>query len=926
MKKFLKITGVVLLVLLALLIVLPFAFQGKIMKLVKDQLNNNLNAKADFGRISLSVFRSFPQLTAGIRDLYIAGISDFEGDTLFSVASVEVSVDLISAMGMKNIRIKKIIINEPRIHAWVMPDGRVNWDIAKETGEDTPEDTTETTTPKIELRRFEINRAMIRYDDDSSNIHASLNDFNFGLSGNLASDFTTLAMKSETNSVNVSYGGIRYLRNAKLTLQALVDADLKNSRYTLKDNSLGLNELVFRLNGTIMMPNDSDIEVDLAYGLDKAEFKSLLSLIPAIYMRDFAAVQTAGQLKIDGNVKGTYNQKVMPSAHLDLLVEKARFKYPDLPKSAENIGIEVKVSYDGVQPDNTTVDINKFHVDLGGNPVDLTLNIKSPMSDMHVNGNLALQIDLASLNDVVPLDSTTLAGKIDAGLDFMGFMSYIENEEYEKFKADGNLNIIGFTYSSPDLPSDLQIKETALSFSPRYVEVKNFDAVMGKSDFRLTGRMENFIPYVFKDETLFGSFVFTSGVLDLNEFMSGSEETSIEEDTATLSVIEVPANVDFKLVSRIDKLYYDKLEIENTIGTILVKDARVLLDGLKLNLLGGSMQLSGEYNTREPKNPLVDFDFRATEIDVPAAFEAFSTLQQFAPVARKAVGRVSIGMKYTSYLNESMMPVLNSIVGRGNIGSSVVGLKSSDTFEKIGDALKTNAFDNMTLNNLGINFEIRDGRLIVEPFETKIGKGSLVIGGSQGLDETMNYTLGITIPRSELGAAANQPIDNLLGKAQSAGLKIDPLENLNLAVKVGGTFRDPKIGIDMRENSKKAAEQIKEQLIQTVQEEVDKKKEEARAAARAEADKLMAEAQKQADAIRQKAAEAADLVRKEAQTNGENLVKKAKDPISKKIAEEGARKLKQEGENSARKIISEADTKANAILNEAKSQADRLLE
>ena len=52
-------------------------------------------------------------------------------------------------------------------------------------------------------------------------------------------------------------------------------------------------------------------------------------------------------------------------------------------------------------------------------------------------------------------------------------------------------------------------------------------------------------------------------------------------------------------------------------------------------------------------------------------------------------------------------------------------MKSSATFDKIGNALNTKAFDNMTLKNLGIDFEIRDGRLMVNPFETKVGNTKL---------------------------------------------------------------------------------------------------------------------------------------------------------------------------------------------------------
>ncbi len=926
MKKFFKISGIILLVLFLLILIIPIAFKGKIMKIAKEQINQNINAKTDFD-LSLSLIRSFPNVSVQLKNLYVAGIDDFEGDTIFKVKSVEIVADLISAIKMENVKIKRISVDYPRVHAWVTPEGKVNWDIMKETEEEEEDTSSSDVDMKIELKKFEINHALIRYDDDSSKINASLDDFNFLLRGDLSQDFSTLDMSSNTKYVNVIYDGIRYLRDVALTMQMQVDADLKNSTYTLKDNSVALNDLVLRFDGNVGMPNEEDVVIDLKYGLDKANFKSLLSLIPAIYMKDFKDVKTAGKLQLEGNVKGTYNEKTMPNVALKLLVENAMFKYPDLPKSADHIGIDVNMFFDGVQNDNSTVDVNKFHVELGGNPIDMTLNIKTPVSDMHLNGSIDMNLDLATINDVIPLDSTVMKGKIQAGLDFMGLMSYIETEQYEKFKADGSMTIKDFSYSSPDMPQDFTINDASMVFSPRYVDVKNFDAIMGKSDFHVSGKVEDFIPYVFDDKTIRGNFIFTSGVLDLNEFMTDETEPVAEDtDTVPLSVFEVPSNIDFKLVSRIDKMYYDKLVIENTIGTILVKENRVILQGLTMDMLQGKMKVSGEYNTRDVKNPLVDLDFSATSIDIPAAFSSFSSLQQFAPIAGKAVGKVNMGMKFSTLLDQEMMPVLKSIAGKGNLKSDLVGIKSSATFDKIGNALKTKAFDNMTLKNLGIDFEIREGKLLVSPFETNLGGAKLLIGGDQSLDQTMNYTIGISIPRSELGAAANAPIDNLLSKASGAGLKIDPLKNLSFKAKVTGTFKDPKVGLDMADNSSGAKDALKDEVKQAVQQQIDTKKEEARAAAQAEVDKIMANAQKEADALKTKAAGAADIVRKEANANADKLVAKAKDPISKKLAEEAAKKVRQEGETSAQKIIKEADVKAASIMKSAQEQGNKLLQ
>ena len=84
--------------------------------------------------LSLSLFRSFPNISVGLKNIYIAGINEFEGDTLFSARSLDVVLDLVSAIKMENIKIKRITLDYPRVHAWVLADGKVNWDIAKDTG------------------------------------------------------------------------------------------------------------------------------------------------------------------------------------------------------------------------------------------------------------------------------------------------------------------------------------------------------------------------------------------------------------------------------------------------------------------------------------------------------------------------------------------------------------------------------------------------------------------------------------------------------------------------------------------------------------------------------------------------------------------------------------------------------------------------
>ena len=94
--------------------------------------------------------------------------------------------------------------------------------------------------------------------------------------------------------------GIRYLKDATLKARIKVDADLKNSLYVLKENEISLNDLMLKLDGNIGMPNEEDITIDLKYGLARADFKSILSLVPAIYMKDFQGLKASGKLQLNG--------------------------------------------------------------------------------------------------------------------------------------------------------------------------------------------------------------------------------------------------------------------------------------------------------------------------------------------------------------------------------------------------------------------------------------------------------------------------------------------------------------------------------------------------------------------------------------------------------------------------------------------------
>jgi hypothetical protein len=335
--------------------------------------------------------------------------------------------------------------------------------------------------------------------------------------------------------------------------------------------------------------------------------------------------------------------------------------------------------------------------------------------------------------------------------------------------------------------------------------------------------------------------------------------------------------------------------------------------------------LSGEYNTKDIKSPMVDLSLDVRKIDIPDAFKAFVTVQKLAPIAERTSGKVSTRLEFTSFLDSTMMPVMNSIVGKGNLASEIIQIDNSKTFEQIGDILKTDKYKVITLEDLDIEYSIRNGRIYIQPYKTKIFNSELIMKGDQGIDRTMNYEMQMKIPRSELGSTAQSAISELSSIAAGQGIKLNPGETIDVKFMVTGTFDDPKVRPMFEEGARKMTQEVREQVQQVVEQKVEEVKQEAKEEINKEAEKIMADAREQAERVKYEAELAGQELIKAAEEEGQKRIKEAgTNPIKKVAAETYASTLKSEAEKKAKQLEDEAGIKADNIIKAAQEQADKL--
>ncbi|WP_016776249.1 AsmA family protein [Anaerophaga thermohalophila] len=813
MKRFLQILAGLIVLILLLLLIIPSLFKGKIEQKVTEAINENITATVSFDKFSLSMFRHFPNLAMGLDGLTIVNKEPFAGDTLLHVGSFAASVDLWSAISGDGIQINSILLDSPKAWLKVNRDSVANWDIVPVTEEieEVEEDTAAASDFAVRLKMFEIRDASFSFDDQTAALATSIDDLDAVMEGDLSQKATNLDLTTSIQRFNLQMEETKFVKDAFVSLDAIIGADLENMVFTFKENEFRFNDLSLGFDGTFGMVEEG-YDMDLKLGAKETSFKTLLSMVPESYLKDFEELQTDGSLTLEAVAKGRYiDSDHLPAFNLVLNVKNGSIQYPDLPESIDDIQIDVIVDNPGGTADNTVTDINKFHFNLGSNPFDASLHIETPVSNATYKGNMKGAIDLESLADAIPMDSIELRGLITTNLTVDGDYSMVEKEQYEDIEANGKVSMKDFFFKTTDWPEGFKIATADLQITPRAMELITFQSSLGSSDFNLKGKVENYLSYALKDGVLQGRLDHSSRIVDTNELMqlSGEDTTQVEEDTTAMELVIVPKNLNFILNSNISRLIYDKLTMTNVKGEIRIVDGRVILDGLKSNMLNGSMLISGEYNTADTLRPFVNFDMALETIDIHQAVNSFSVVDSIMPIAKKAVGTVSTNLKFNSLIGNDMSPILSSINGGGLLNSKGVEISGAKVQNALATMLKNDKYKKARAEDLSVNYVLENGNVIVKPFTTNLFGKELTISGTQGLDQRLDYTIKMPVNRSELNNVAG-----LLGASVPSSV-----DNVMVNVLVQGTVKDPQLKFKLDDEFK---DQAKEKLKEEVEKGVEK--------------------------------------------------------------------------------------------------------
>ncbi|MDT7829589.1 AsmA-like C-terminal region-containing protein [Pricia sp. S334] len=813
-KKALKIIGIIVLVILAILIAVPLFLEGKIGDIIKNNVNNNVNATFDFEDADLSLLASFPNAEVSLTGVRLINKAPFEGDTLF--ASNEVALKMGIGELFKGaddpIGIKSLVVDGAKLNITVDEAENASYDVALESDANPEPDAGSGEGFKLDLQSYEISDARIVYDDRAAGMRFEISEMQHKGSGDLSLETSELQTTTD-GLVSFEMDSTNYLNKNKVHLDALIGVDLKQNKYSFLKNEALVNQLPLVFDGFVKLNDDETQEVDISFKTPSSDFRNFLAVIPKEYSKNIENVETTGNFTVEGKFSGIVDETHIPKFKIDINSNNASFKYPDLPKSVTNIHIDTKINNDTGIAEDTYVDLDRLSFMIDQDKFNMSAKVKELLGNTKVNAHIDGKMNLANVSKAYPVPSDlNLKGMLSADINTAFDMASIENKQYENTATTGKLSLKDFEYTSGDFANPITLGTSTVTFTTKAVTLEQLEGKTGKTDFNAKGSIENMLGYMFNDEKVRGNFDLKSNTFSLNDFMveetdnPPAEKTGKSDDEKEASdsdeKIKIPAFLDVTINAAANTVLYDNLMLKDVRGILRIKDETATLSNMTSSIFDGKMAFNGEVSTKQ-EDPTFDMKLDMSQLQIAETFESLELFKVLAPIAQILHGNLDSDISLSGNLTDDLLPDLMTLSGTilANIETEKIDTEKAPLLSALDSKLDFIDLDQLDLKDLKTKLSFENGLVSVKPFTINYKDIAINIDGGHTFDKKLNYKATMEVPAKYLGGEVNKLLSQL-GEEDLDNLTIPVVTNIK------GNYTSPSVSTDLSSGVKSLTDRL----------------------------------------------------------------------------------------------------------------------
>lgn len=780
-------------VLLIALVGSVFLFKERIIKQFIVEANKHLSTPVKIGKIEVSVFEQFPQLSIVLNDVYIEDSQPGQYPLLtatrisFQMNPLEVWAGNYSIKGMK--------VENSETNLKINKKGENNYQVIKSS------DSKGSGSIGFELKDVVLENTIVHYTDINLN-----QDFDFTSKDLVASiktnnDLYTIHGTGQLTTDKLSIDNNLFLTGKSFTVVADLIYDDARKSLTIKPSTLELKKAKFLVSGTYDWKTKNVI--DITTKGENTDIQTLISLFPESVVKRLEKYESKGDVYFNSHLKGTISKTKNPSFTVNFGFNDATVFHPDYKSRIEYASFEGSYATNDLgDQHNATLVLKNISGKLNKEPFSAQF-VMQDLIDPSVIMQFKGKVDAPSLLSFYPVEALqNVAGAMVVDVSFEGKLSLLKTKSTaQKVSTQGTVELqnISLDYGKEKIP--MHGLNGNLQFNNNDLALSNVSGTLGKSDFVLNGFFKNIITFIlFENQPIGIEADLQSRYIDLDQMFAitfgNSSEESDQEYTFSIS-----KNVSLNFNCDIRELRYKKFHSNNLKGDLLVKNEMAVSRKFALQTMGGSLELSGIVDAKNRKAIDIVATGKFTGIHLDSAFYVFENFQQDFIQDRHLKGQASADVTLELTVNEHLKMFPETLIA--DIGATIKNgqLNNFEPMKKLNRYLDDEGLSKLRFSDLKNDIHIENKTVYIPQMEIKSNVTNLTISGTHTFDQHIDYRVVTPLRKKRV----QDPEAQLAIEEDSQG-------GAKLFLKITGTTDDYRIQYDTEAVRKKIASDFKKEV------------------------------------------------------------------------------------------------------------------
>lgn len=793
LRRVLFYTALTISVLLIALVASVFLFKDRIIKQFINEANKQLNTPVKIGKIDVSAFQQFPQLSIVLNDVYVEDSHPGQYP-LLTAKKISFQMNPIEVwQGTYVIKGLKVLDSETNLK--LNSKGETNYNVVKKGGGG------QQSTIGFELKDIELTNTRVHYIDlrlkqdmvfTSEDMAASIASHDDLYDIEADGELTTEKFQIEQNSF---LGGKSFLIDSDLIYD-----DIKKS-LTIHPSTLTLKNASFDVSGDYQWKNKNLINIQTKG--KNTDIQTLISLLPESVSKQLEKYQSKGDVYFNARLKGEMGKKKNPALSVDFGFTNATLFHPDYKSRIEEASVEGSfASSDMLNPRQATLILKNISGKLNNESFVANFNIHN-FIDPEVICNFKGKVDAPAALSFYPIENLKdVTGSLLVDIAFEGKIALLKNKATaQRVSTLGTIDLqsISLTYGKEKVP--VQRVNGNLQFSNNDLALSNVSGKLGKSDFVLNGFFKNIITFILFDDQPIGIETdLKANFIDLDQLFAitfgNPSEGSNQQYTFTIS-----RNISLNFNCDVKSLRYKRFHGRQLKGDLLVKNEMAVSRNFALKTMGGDLQISGIVDAQNHKAIDVVTTARLKSINVDSVFYVFENFNQDFIRDKHLKGQASADVNLEMTLNQHLRLFPETLIA--DIGATIKNgeLNNFEPMKKLNRYLDDEGLSKLRFSDIKNDIHIEKKTIYIPQMTVRSNVTDITISGTHTFDQHIDYRLVTPLRKKK----PTDPEANL-------AIEEDQRGQAKLFLKITGTTDDYRIIYDTEAVKKKIVSDFKKEV------------------------------------------------------------------------------------------------------------------